>query len=94
MIRFIRTVPEVNYTISVRDDLYNIPKSVTNLFVAPHCCNQTAVTELDMSELGLLKSIVIGDGSMKNVRSIRENPLLKLVDIEVGVDSLSMFTSV
>ena len=93
MNRFDTSVPEVKCTVNNKDELNQIPSNITHLEIAPHCCCDSDLTELDLSGYGLLKSVVIGENSLKNVVSIKESPLLRLGSIDYPYVMLSVYVN-
>ena len=55
-----------------------IPLSVTHLTFPSDSCNEPELTELDLRQFGLLKSVVIGNNTLQHVVTIKEGPLMRL----------------
>ena len=90
MNRFDSSVPEVKCTVTNKDELNQIPSSVTHLEIASNCCNESDLTELDLSHCLWLNRLVIGSNSLQNVTKIDAHNCVHLREVIVGEGSLRM----
>ena len=76
--------------VSGRKDLDELSMMVTDLEIASNCCNESDLTELDLSHCLWLHRLVIGSNSLQNVIKFHAHNCALLREVIVGEGSLRM----
>ena len=84
----IRSAPVV--MINKMNDLTEIGKMVTDLEIVSDCCNESSLTQLNLSGYQLLKRLLIGNQSFKFVKRVLIDQLNRLETIIIGSCSFTL----
>lgn len=85
-----RVRPELKVTVKNREELDGVSVVVTDLEIASNCCNESELTELDLSGCPFLQRLTVGDDCCMNVDRVVIERLNRLETIKVGERSFTL----